>query len=311
MILCVTPNPAIDRTLLLSSLTPGAVLRPEEVIASAGGKGLNVARSLRVLGEAARCCGPIGGHHGRLLAELAEAEGLPGAWTTVGGETRVCTILVDRSTGASTGIYERGEPLGHDAWGQVVAEVEREAGAAGMACVCGSLPAGLAPEAMAQLVTTIQAAGRPVWVDSSGAALAAASRARPAGVKVNHEELGELLGTTIDSLEGAAAAARSLLARGVGQAAITLGRRGAILASPAGCWQAAPPAIQAVSPVGSGDAFFAGLLHGLARGWRPAEALRAGVAAGAANTLRAGAGRFSRAEFEAALQATTARELSV
>lgn len=301
MILCVTPNPAIDRTLLLPELLPGAVLRPERALAVAGGKGLNVARALHVIGGAARCCGPAGGGHGRLFAALAAAEGVAGDWTEVGGETRVCTILVDWASGLSTGIYERGAELAPGEWARVAADALALADGCELACVCGSLPAGVAPRALGELVEALQAAGRPAWVDTSGPALEAALAARPAGVKVNHEEAGALLGAPIDTVAEAGAAARALLAAGAGRAAITLGRQGAVLADPDGCWHAAAPAVPALSAVASGDAFFAGLLHGLATGAAPAAALCAGVAAGAANARHAGGGRFSRQEYEEAL----------
>jgi 1-phosphofructokinase family hexose kinase len=306
MILCITPNPAIDRTLVLPRLTPGEVLRPEQVIVEAGGKGLNVARALRVLGSAARCWGPAGGHNGRLLAELAAAEGLGAAWAEVSGETRICTILVDRASGLSTGIYERGAALAPGEWARLAGDALRLAGECSLACISGSLPAGAPPQALGELVAALQAAGRPVWVDTSGPALEAALRARPAGVKVNHEEAGALLGAAIDSVPAAAAAARALHAAGAGQAVVTLGRLGAVLAGPAGCWHAAAPAVRAISAVGSGDACFAGLLHGLASGAAPALALGAGVAAGAANARHAGAGRFTREEYDEALRAAMA-----
>lgn len=306
LILCITPNPAIDRTLVLPELRPGEVVRPEQVIISAGGKGLNVARALQILGGTARCYGPAGGHHGRMLAALAAADGLAAHWTDIAEETRVCTILVDRTSGLSTGIYERGEPLAPEAWARFAADVLRLAGACRLACICGSLPAGVPPQALGELVAALQAAGLPIWVDTSGPALEAALAARPAGVKVNHEEAGALLGRSIETPAAAAAAARALVAAGVGQAAITLGRRGAVLASQAGCWHAAAPAVEAVSAVGSGDAFFAGLLHGLATGAPPEAALCAGVAAGAANARHAGGGRFTREEYEAALGAASA-----
>src|SRR5512133_1720831 len=94
MIICITPNPAIDRTLLLHSLTVGDVHRAENVIVVAGGKGLNVARAIRTLGSEPLCMGFTGGHAGRLLADLAQKEGLNSLWTWTDVETRTCTILV-------------------------------------------------------------------------------------------------------------------------------------------------------------------------------------------------------------------------
>ena len=90
MILCLTPNPAVDRTLYVNPLKLGEVHRAEKVLFAAGGKGLNVARTIRTLGGDPLCMGPIGGHTGKLLADLAGQEGLSAEWTYVRNETRTC-----------------------------------------------------------------------------------------------------------------------------------------------------------------------------------------------------------------------------
>src|SRR5689334_9541185 len=95
MILCVTPNPALDHTMTVPGLRLGEVARATQSFMAAGGKGLNVARVVTALGDAALCAGFLGGHSGRLLADLAEREGLPAAWTWFVGETRTSTILYD------------------------------------------------------------------------------------------------------------------------------------------------------------------------------------------------------------------------
>src|SRR5678815_4464903 len=105
MILCITPNPAIDRTLLVPNLTLGNVQRAQQTIVAAGGKGLNVARAIRTLGGEAVAMGFAGGHAGRLLGDLAQAEGLDSSWTWTNSETRTCTILI-RQDGDATEIDE-------------------------------------------------------------------------------------------------------------------------------------------------------------------------------------------------------------
>ena len=94
-VICVTPNPALDRTLEVPHLRPGAMMRATSARVAAGGKGVNVARALSTLGVEARCMGPLGGASGRILADLAAADGLNAAWTWCEAETRSCVILVD------------------------------------------------------------------------------------------------------------------------------------------------------------------------------------------------------------------------
>lgn len=308
MILCVTPNPALDRTLLLERFERGAVLRPQQVIVAAGGKGLNVARSLLALGSTARCTAPLGGHNGRLFADLAAQEGLQGDWTQVPGETRICTILVERDH-ESTGLYERGEPLEAADWARFQAQVVRSASTAQAVCLCGSLPPELPPQRFAELIAELRCSGVLTWVDTSGAALEAALTAQPRAIKVNGDEAGALLGMRIADVVSAQVATARIRAQGVGLVVISLGRLGAVLRNDAGCWLATPPAIQAVSAVGSGDALLAGLLHGFGAGFVAAEALRFAVACGAANAATAGAGRFHASDVEALLDATLVQEL--
>jgi 1-phosphofructokinase family hexose kinase len=310
VILCVTPNPALDRTLLLPQLRRGEVLRPSEVIVAAGGKGLNVARSLRALGSPVRCAGPLGGHNGRLFAELAVREGLDGVWTWAEGETRICTILVE-SAGESTGIYERGQALTPAVWERFCDDMLRAAQEASAICLCGSLPPGVPPGRYAAAIAALRATGVHVWVDTSGPALEAALAARPGAIKVNAEEAAALLSTPIADVPAALAAAVAIRARDVATVVITLGRAGAVLLDADGAWLATPPPIQVVSAVGSGDAFLAGLLHASAKGASSAEALRYAVATGAANAAAPGVARFTEQDVAELLVATSLGPASV
>ncbi len=113
-LLCITPNPALDRTLTVSNFRAGEIFRTSDVLMVAGGKGLNVARAARILGADPLCLSPLGGHTGRLVAELAEREGMSGAWTWYDGETRTCTIIVDEA--GATLINETGRAMPAEVW---------------------------------------------------------------------------------------------------------------------------------------------------------------------------------------------------
>lgn len=289
MILSVTPNPALDRTLQLDRLQHNQVQRPLGVQTVAGGKGLNVARCLAVLGGQAVCAAPIGGHNGRLFAELAAREGLHGHWSQVAHETRICTILVEHD-GSSTGIYERGEPLSAKEWQDCCAKILHLCQQIQAVCISGSLPQGVQATELAALIKQIS---QPVWVDTSGAALSAAITAQPFAIKVNAEELGEVLGQHIKSTDQAIQAAKHVLQTGVQVVVVSLGAQGAILCSAQGAWYAAAPKISLVSAVGSGDALLAGLVHAWSNGQTLAQALQCGVAVGAANALFSGVAQFS------------------
>ena len=305
MILCVTPNPALDRTVTAPGLRLGQVARATHSFTAAGGKGLNVARVARALGGAALCAGLLGGHSGRLLAELAEREGLPAAWTWFAGETRTSVILIDPQGGDATVVNEPGPPVAAEDWARLTADVRRAAAGSEYVCLSGSLPPGSTAELLAELLRSLVADGRRVWVDTSGAALAAALVVDAVGVKVNGAEAGEIAGRPIEHPAAALAAARELRRGAGGPTVLTLGGRGAVMLADSGAWHAQPPAVRVVSSVGSGDAFFAGLVLGLARGLGEPEALRQAAAAGAANALTVGGGRLAPGDFSAILEQTT------
>lgn len=295
-ILCVTPNVAIDRLLSVPALTAGGVLRARSAQVSCGGKGVNVARALRRLGHGVRCAGLMGGEAGCRAADGARREGLNAAWTWIDGETRTCVIIVD-DAGLATVINEPGPPLEVGDWDRFAEDVRRAAASdCSAACICGSLPPAAPTGAMARLVIAAGAGGRPVWVDVAGEAMAGALCAGPAGAKINGEEAGGFFGAKVASLADAVRAARALRLRGAGQAVVTMGAAGAVLATAAGTWVARPPELSPVNAVASGDAFLAGLLAGLAAGRDAASALCFATAAGAANTQS-----FGLADIDAAV----------
>ena len=310
MLLIVTPNPALDRTMIFRGLRVGAIHRTDQVLVAAGGKGLNVARAARALGQSALVCGPLGGHTGEHVAPPAAEEGLLCRWTSHGnGETRTCVLLVDVDGQDGTALNEVGPPLGAGTWASFAADVLDASASADLCAVAGSLPPGVPAAALGELVAALGARGRPVVVDTSGPALVAALSARPWGLKVNAHEAGELLGRPLASPAEARDAVGELLARGVKLAAVSLGALGCVAADASGCWWARPPAVQARSSVGSGDSLHAGLLTGVLRGQPLPEALRLGVACGAADAITPGPGLIEPAEVARLAAAVTVEAL--
>lgn len=288
-IVCVTPNAALDRTLLVPQHQPGRVLRAVEVIPSAGGKGINVARAASVLGADVMCAGLLAGHTGRLTAELASREGLDSVWTWIDGETRTTVIIVDSESGDATVINEPGPAVTGADWNRLRSNVARAARRAEGVCICGSMPPGCPDDGLAALVRDANASAPSVWVDTSGPALAEALRCRPTGIKVNAEELGAILGTPIRGAREAVVAAREVQQGGVAHVVVTMGPEGAVMVDERGASWARPPELRIVSAVGSGDAFLAGLVVSLLQDQPGLHALRLATAAGSASALRASA----------------------
>ncbi len=297
MLLTVTSNPTIDRTLHVSHLSVGEVHRASAVHLAAGGKGMNVTRAARTLGCPVLATGPLAGHAGRLMADLAVAEGIPAEWYWLpSGETRTC-LLINHDGHDTTVINEPGESVAAGAWTGFAAHVQTLAVQAQAVAFSGSLPPGVEPSALGELARAVVAPERAVYLDTSGAALEAILT-RPTGlvIKINRAELAAGLGVTdYDfSLEKILAAGQTLLERGAALVVITSGGEGALAISPEGCWQAQAPQVKVVSTVGSGDSMLAGLAIARLWGKNVAEALAYGVACGTANALTTLPGRFER-----------------
>jgi len=292
MILCVTPNPAVDRTALVARLTFDAVLRPTEVLVLPGGKGNNVARAAHRLGALVTTTGFAGGHAGRWLVEALDAEGLNPRFVPVGGETRTTYVTVD-AAGRSTLVYEPGAPVTDDDQAALRALLATNLlPAATWTAVCGSPPDGMAAAGYAALVEASHAAGRPCLVDVGGPPLAAVIAERPDVVKVSRDEAASVVeARAVDAVS----AARALVARGAVIAVVTDGPRGAAASDGRSSWAVEVPRVRAVDAIGSGDAFTAGLLVTLGSGRPIDEALAVAAAAGTANAEMLGAGRFDSA----------------
>ena len=303
-IICVTPNAALDRTLVVPDFAVGHISRIRQGIAVPGGKGLNVARAIRILGGEPLAMGLLGGHTGRTVAALAAEEGYRAEWTWHQGETRTCTIIAPPD-GRSTVINESGQIQAAD-WARLVDDICRvtEREQASMVCFCGSLPLGAPSHAPTDAIERLKAMGRQVWIDSSGAALENAIAARPYAIKVNRDEIAAALDLKMDTDEDLVSAAKGLIAAGLDAAVISMGAAGALLVSADVSVKAMPPPIQVIDPIASGDCLHAGLLTALAAGNGFVEAVRAGVAAGTVNARYAGGAQFTYQHYEQILRRT-------
>ena len=297
MILCITPNPAIDRTIIVPSLVLGKVHRAEQVIVAAGGKGLNVARAIRTLGGKSLCMGFAGGHNGRLLTDLAQNEGLQPSWTWINSETRTCVILVPQN-GDATEIDEPGMPVSKSDWKRLQQDVSQYISSAGLLCMSGSLPPDSSVDDLQGLLRILVDSGKQVWVDTSGTALNAVLSYPGVSIKVNGDEIGKALGLEVRDIASAKNALILLAERGVSNCMITLGNKGALLATPDGRWYAWGPRVPVVSTIGSGDSFLGGFVSALDGRKELPDALSDAIAAGTANTLSAGGGQFAFEEFK-------------
>jgi 1-phosphofructokinase family hexose kinase len=295
--LFVAANPSIDRLYELDRLTAGEIHRPRSTWAVPGGKGLNAARAAAKLGGSVTALGIVAGRAGDWIVERLAELGIDGRMVRTTGETRTCVSILDRSSGALTEIYERGEVIDPAAWealeALVAAELDR--GDVATVAVSGSLPPGAPADGFGRIARIARGYANPVAVlaDTYGPALAAVLAERPTIVKLNASEAGEASSVSVSDPGSAVIAARVLRDAGAECVMVTLGLAGAVVVSVGEPTHLAPPPLRGDYPVGSGDAFLGGLAVAYARGGSFVEAARFGLAGAIANAQVPGAGELN------------------
>ena len=291
MIVTVTPNPSIDRTVTLpGELVRGAVHRVGSVSSEPGGKGVNVARALTLAGLDVVAVLPAG-EHDPILAEL-RAINVKFHAVPVAGAVRT-NLAITENDGTTTKINEPGATIAAADIAGLARVVIDRASSARWVVLSGSIPPGMSDGWYADMVAALRPLGCKVAVDTSDGPLAALAadleRAAPDLIKPNSEELAGLAGVTAESLENALArgdaepvvtAARHLIDRGVGAVLATLGAAGAVLVDADGAWLATPPPISPRSTVGAGDSSLAGYVRAAVEGASAPQRLRMAVAYG-------------------------------
>ncbi|GAA4851744.1 1-phosphofructokinase [Actinomycetospora corticicola] len=278
MIVTVTPNPSIDRTVEIPVLTPGAVLRATAHRVDPGGKGVNVSRVLARFGRPTLAVMP--GGEGELSALLRRA-GVQPVCTPAQGATRVNTALVE-ADGTTTKVNEPGVALTADQVDALVDTVRAHAAPASWVVTAGSVPSGATDDLHGRITRAARSAGAKVAVDTSGVALAHAVAQTPDLIKPNVAELAELVGHPLPALADVLAAARELVAGGIGTVLVSMGASGAIAVDALDAWHVASPVVAVRSTVGAGDSTLAGYLIALESGAKSPDALHHAVACGAA-----------------------------
>jgi 1-phosphofructokinase len=257
MILTLTPNPSVDRTVLLDSLVLGSVNRSTRSWSEPSGKGVNVALALLGHGKDVRAVVPIGGSAGAQLKQMLNRAELDTIQVTVSGEIR-SNVSLAQPDGTVTKINEVGPILGQDETNALVdAVISNLDGVSWLVCG-GSLPAGTPDDLYALLADRAHRHGVRVVVDSSGDPLAASLIGAPDLIKPNSHELAELVGRDLATLGDIVDAANEIRGRGVGAVLASLGADGAVLVDNNGALHGEAPVQCVVSTVGAGDAMLAG-----------------------------------------------------
>ena len=306
-ILTVTLNAAVDKLYTIPGFSVDKVQRPTETRVYAGGKGINVARVYRALGGEVTATGFSGGATGEYIQDSLREEGINIRFVSVANESRTCTAILDPLRRTETVLNELGPWVTPDECVSLLQRLRELLPGHDAVILSGSLPPGVSPDTYAAIIGLAREAGIKAVLDASGEALRLGVEAKPLLVKPNVHEL-EALSVAGDGWGGSAQALREKY--GVVLALVTGGARGAVLASAEGTWEAIPPSVELRSALGSGDSLTAGFVWAWEQGWGHAEALKLGVAAGAANAMVYGSGFCTRDQIFEVVARTTVNKIA-
>jgi 1-phosphofructokinase family hexose kinase len=299
MIVTVTLNAAIDRTLNVPNFQLGHRHRASDGLALAGGKGINVARALKRMGVPVVATGLAGGRTGTRIIEELTGEAILNDFVRIGGESRTSTAVVDPTVGTYTEINEWGPHVEPDELQMLIDKLHYLANGADFVVVAGSLPRGVDQGFYGELVRELSRRQVPTVLDTEAEPLRQGLEAEPFLVSPNQREAEALVGQEFYEQQDFALALEHVA---------ELGARNVLITNESGCfarlregrktrrYRATAPLIDAVSTVGSGDVLLAAYIAARAAGRSAEEALSEAVAAGAASTLEVGAGRFDPKE---------------
>ncbi len=314
MIITVTLNTALDKTLEVPSFTPGRRHRTVDHTTMPGGKGVNVARAIKLLGQPVIATGLAGGAAGSQIVEALGDEAVLNSFVRIHEESRTNTAVIDPTTGLHTEINERGPAISEEELEQFREKLMYLATGARICVFAGSLPWGVAPDTYAELIRGVRKLGVTTILDTDGEPLRHAVKAEPEVISPNELEAEELVGHEFNDADDRISAVAEMARLGPAEAIMTVSD---------GCFarvlEAGAPALyrvrveplEARSPIGSGDAFLAGYVAARYADRSPVECLRYGVACGAESTQHIGAGILEPAKVERILETVQAERVSL
>ncbi|MBB3242910.1 1-phosphofructokinase [Pseudomonas sp. Tn43] len=308
-ILTLTLNPALDLTVQLPLLAPGQVNRSDEMHTHAAGKGVNVAQVLADLGHQLTVSGFLGEDNLQAFETLFAKRGFTDAFVRVPGETR-SNIKLAESDGRITDINGPGPRVSEAAQQALLDRLDQIAPGHDAVVIAGSLPRGVSPQWLREMIQRLKKRGLKVALDTSGEALRAGLAAGPWLIKPNTEELAQALGCEVVSVGAQAEAASRLHAHGIEHVVISDGADGVNWFSVGSAMHASPPKVSVVSTVGAGDSLLAGMLHGLLSADTPEQTLRTATAIAAMAVTQIGFGIGDTAQLAHLEQGVRVRPLT-
>jgi len=298
-VITLTMNPALDKSSSVEQVIAERKLHCKSPNFEPGGGGINVSRAMRKLGGESTMIFPYGGATGDSLLKLLGQDRLTCLAIPVEGRTRENLVVLEESTGRQYRFGMPGPPLGDEEWQRCLNALAESREKPAYIVASGSLPPGVPDDFYAQVARIGKDLGARVVIDSSGEPLRHALQEGIYLIKPNIRELGELIGHEPADDVTPEKIAMELVRSGRSTiVALSLGAGGVLLASPDGSERLRAPVVPIKSKVGAGDSMVAGIVLSLARGNSLPEAIRFGVAAGAAAVMTPGSELCRREDVE-------------
>ncbi len=288
MIITVTLNPALDKTVEIPDFSLDAVNRITAMRTDPGGKGLNVSKVIAKLGGTSTVVGVLGGTTGRRIADAMDALGIACQFTFVDGETRTNLKVIDPARHTNTDLNEPGLTVDQETLDHMRDALVAAIRPGDIVVLSGSLPKGAPADTYGSWTAACRTAGARVFLDADGEPLAHGLAAKPYLAKPNNHELSRLTGRALETADDLLAAARTLIADGVERVVVSMGGDGALFVSADRAYRAEGLRVPVGSTVGAGDSMVAALAYAAEQGMADADTVRLAVATSAANVMCSG-----------------------
>ena len=288
VIITVTLNPALDKTVEIPDFSLDAVNRITAMRTDPGGKGLNVSKVIAKLGGTSTAVGVLGGTTGRRIADAMDALGIACQFTFVDGETRTNLKVIDPARHTNTDLNEPGLTVDQETLDHMRDALVAAIRPGDIVVLSGSLPKGAPADTYGSWTAACRTAGARVFLDADGEPLAHGLAAKPYLAKPNNHELSRLTGRALETADDLLAAARTLIADGVERVVVSMGGDGALFVSANRAYRAEGLRVPVGSTVGAGDSMVAALAYAAEQGMADADTVRLAVATSAANVMCSG-----------------------
>ncbi|MBM6777588.1 1-phosphofructokinase [Collinsella tanakaei] len=302
MIYTVTLNPAVDKTIYVDNFTLDAVNRVSSIRQDAGGKGINVSKTIQQLGGTSTAVAFLGGASGSFITSALDETGIPMRAFAAEGDTRTNTKVVDLVSHTYTDINEPGAAVTKAMLDDALAILALEINPGDIVVLSGSLPAGAPTKTYATWTRACRKAGARVFLDADGEALVEGLAAKPSLIKPNEVELGRMLGRELADDDSIIAAAQELVDDGIEQIMVSMGGSGAIFVTDKGAYRLHQPAVEVISTVGAGDSVVAALAYAADQNLPLEQAARLSMAVGAATVMQPGTEPAKRDDIDRLLE---------